>query len=70
MSTQGHLQLGRNSFFCRCIPDKTHLKVSNALVAGNQRKGLYSLVTVGCNAENFPLFVMGKLLNPRCFKNV
>ena len=57
--------------FYRCLPDKT-LCLKGDVCSGGKRAKDRLNVLVGANmdgSEKLPLLVIGKFLNPRCFKN-
>ena len=57
--------------FYRCLPEKTFVFKGDACHEGKKSKERLT-VLVCCNSdgtEKIPLFVIGKSLNPRCFKN-
>lgn len=58
--------------FYRCLPNKT-LSFKGQSCSGGKISKERITVLVGCNSdgsEKLPLFVIGKSLKPRCFKNV
>lgn len=58
--------------FYRCLPNKT-LSFKGQSCSGGKISKERITVLVGCNSdgsEKIPLFVIGKSLKPRCFKNV
>ena len=58
--------------FYRCLPDKT-LSFKGQQCSGGKKSKERITVMVACNSngsEKLPLFVIGKSIKPRCFKNV
>ena len=58
--------------FYRCLPDKT-LSFKGQQCSGSKKSKERITVKEACNSngsEKLPLFVIGKSIKPRCFKNV
>ena len=57
--------------FFRCLPDKTHAFKDEKCAGGKlSKERLTVLVTASMVGEKFPLLVIGKHANPRCFKGL
>ena len=64
--------LDETALFYRCLPDKT-LAIKGETCCGGKLSKDRLTVLVGANmvgSEKFPLLVIGKYQNPRCFKNI
>ena len=62
----------KTGLFYRCLPDKT-LSFKGQQCSGGKKSKERITVMVACNSngsEKLPLFVIGKSIKPRCFKNV
>ena len=57
--------------FYRCLPDRTHVFKNDKCAGGKlSKERLTVLVTASMAGEKLPLLVIGKSVNPRCFKNI
>ena len=66
------IQTDETGLFYRCLPDKT-LSFKGQQCSGGKKSKERITVMVACNSngsEKLPLFVIGKSIKPRCFKNV
>ena len=70
-SPQDIINCDETGLFFRCLPDRTHVFKNDKCVGGRHSKERITvMVTASMAGERFPLLVIGKSANPRCFKGL